>query len=52
VQQQYSTALEHLEQAKQIAQREGHWNELRKIHTLIGIARGTMEFQQQIAMFS
>lgn len=43
-QESYAEALQHLEQARTIAQREGSLNELRRIHCLIGVARGTMEF--------
>lgn len=39
-------ALEHLEQARGIAEREELWNELRRIHVLIGIAKGTMDFTE------
>eukprot|EP01038_Epipyxis_sp_PR26KG_P015572 gene15572-21027_t len=40
----YYDALEHLEQAKRIAEIEGKLNELRRIHCLIGVCRGTIEF--------
>jgi len=43
-QENYAEALQHLEQARIIAQREGSLNELRRIHCLIGVARGTMDF--------
>lgn len=43
-QENYPEALGHLEQARNIAQREGFLNELRRVHCLIGIAKGTMEF--------
>jgi len=33
-----------LEQARRIAEREGHRNELRRINCLIGVSKGTMEF--------
>lgn len=42
----FPVALEHLEQARGIAEREGLWNELRRIHVLIGIAKGTMDFTE------
>lgn len=37
-------ALESYEQARRIAEREGHHNELRRINCLIGVSKGTMEF--------
>lgn len=40
----YADALEQLEEARKIASREGYLNELRRIHCLIGIARGLMDF--------
>jgi len=43
-QENYLEALSNLEQAKFIAEREGHLNELRRIHCLIGVVKGTMEF--------
>ena len=43
-QENHSEALESLEQARKIAEREGHRNELRRINCLIGVSKGTMEF--------
>jgi hypothetical protein len=43
-QENYLEALSNLEQAKFIAEREGFLNELRRIHCLIGVVKGTMEF--------
>jgi hypothetical protein len=37
-------ALESFEEARRIAEREGHHNELRRINCLIGVSKGTMEF--------
>lgn len=43
-QEHHAEALESLEQARRIAEREGHRNELRRINCLIGVSKGTMEF--------
>lgn len=37
-------ALDCLEQARRIAEREGHMNELRRINCMIGVSRGITEF--------
>lgn len=42
----YPVALEHLDQARSIAEREQLWNELRRVHVLMGIVKGTMEFTE------
>ncbi len=44
VQENHEEALESLEEARRIAEKEGHLNELRRIHCLIGVSRGTLHF--------
>jgi hypothetical protein len=43
-QENHAEALESLEHARRIAEREGHRNELRRINCLIGVSKGTMDF--------
>mmetsp|Transcript_3419 Transcript_3419/g.5327 ORF Transcript_3419/g.5327 Transcript_3419/m.5327 type:complete len:365 (+) Transcript_3419:54-1148(+) len=43
-QENHEDALDSLEQARAIAEREGHRNELRRINCLIGVCKGTTEF--------
>lgn len=45
-QENHVEALESYEQARRIAEREGHHNELRRINCLIGVTKGTMEFSK------
>lgn len=45
-QEQYEEAVENLEQARIIAEKENFLSELRSIHCLIGVAKGTVEFQR------
>lgn len=42
----HSDALDSLEQARRIAEKEGHRNELRRINCLIGLSKGTIEFMK------
>ncbi|RYH19971.1 hypothetical protein EON65_25015 [archaeon] len=41
----FADAAHKLEQARKIAEREGLLNELRRIHCLIGVSKGTVEFR-------
>lgn len=41
----HAEALESLEQARRIAEKEGFLNQLRRIHCLIGVSKGTLEFE-------
>ena len=43
-QENHEEALDSFEQARRIAEREGHHNELRRINCLIGVSKGTLEF--------
>lgn len=44
-QENHAEALESLEQARRIAEKEGYYNQLRRIHCLIGVSKGTLEFE-------
>lgn len=43
-QENYSNALDNLDEARKIAEKERFLNDLRRIHCLIGIAKGTNQF--------
>ena len=43
-QENHEESIEHLEEARRIAEKEGRLNELRRIHCLIGVVKGTIEF--------
>jgi hypothetical protein len=45
-QEAHRDALDSLEQARRIAEKEGYRNELRRINCLIGVSKGTLEFIQ------
>jgi hypothetical protein len=49
VQENYADAVDNLEEARKIAEKEGFVNDLRRIHCLIGVAKGTLEFQNYAA---
>jgi len=38
--------LDNLEEARKIAEKEGYYNDLKRIHCLMGIAKGTLQFSQ------
>ena len=40
----HNEALENLEEARQLAEKHNYKNELRRIHCLIGVAKGVTEF--------
>ena len=42
----YGECLEHLEQARKISDKHKFVNDLRRIHCLIGVARGMADFSQ------
>jgi hypothetical protein len=44
VQENHLDALEDLEEARRIAEKEGYLNELRRIHCLVGVSRGALQF--------
>ena len=44
-QQSFAAALENLDQARCVAAREGHMNELRRINCLVGVARAGQDFE-------
>eukprot|EP00599_Poterioochromonas_sp_BG-1_P007056 CAMPEP_0173144304 /NCGR_PEP_ID=MMETSP1105-20130129/7150_1 /TAXON_ID=2985 /ORGANISM="Ochromonas sp., Strain BG-1" /LENGTH=190 /DNA_ID=CAMNT_0014057953 /DNA_START=894 /DNA_END=1463 /DNA_ORIENTATION=- len=41
-QENYADALDNLEEARKIAEKEGYYNDLKRIHCLMGIAKGTL----------
>ena len=41
----HAEALESLDQARRVAAREGHMNELRRINCLVGLAKAGLEFE-------
>lgn len=48
----FAEAAHKLEQARRIAEKEGLLNELRRIHCLIGVAYGTLEFRSFVTSIS
>ena len=46
--QRFGDALDSLEQARRVATREGHLNELRRINCLIGVAQAGLSFESHV----
>jgi hypothetical protein len=51
-QENFADALDNLEEARKIADKESFCNDLKRIHCLMGIAKGTLEFGQYCGTLS